>query len=61
MDIHPETIDDPTQYYVGNGANGSSFDVLELKEIPDHSSILGKVLFVCRPPSRDSIVFSAEI
>lgn len=61
MDIHPETIDDPTSYYVGNGANGGSFDVLELKEIPDHSSILGKVLFVCRPPSRDSIVFSAEI
>lgn len=61
IDIHPETTDDPTSYYIGIGASSTSFDVLELKDIPDHSSILGKVLFVCRPPSRDSIVFDAEI
>lgn len=56
IDIKAST-DDQESYYVGRQANKETYDILELQEIVDSSSILGKVILVCRPPSRDSIVF----
>lgn len=56
MDIKADTSDEES-YYVALKKDGKTYDMLELKDIEDVSSILGKVVLVCRPPSRDSIIF----
>jgi len=55
LDINA-SIEDEESYYVGLQAN-KTYDILELEEIEDSTSILGKVVLVCRPPSRDSFIF----
>jgi hypothetical protein len=52
---------DPGAYFVGKKAGSETYDVLELKNIDDSSTVLGRVLFICRPPSRDSIIFDGEM
>jgi hypothetical protein len=47
------TSDDASSYYVAQGAGGS-FDLLTLGAIPDTSTIVGKVILICRPPARQT-------
>ena len=47
------THDDPSSYYVAQAAGGS-FDLLTLGAIPDASTIVGKVILICRPPGRQT-------
>ncbi len=46
-------FDDATSYYVAQDAEGS-FDLLTLDAIPNPSTIVGKVILLCRPPARQT-------
>ena len=46
-------FDDASSYYVAKDGEGS-FDLLALGAIPDTSTIVGKVILLCRPPARQT-------
>jgi hypothetical protein len=55
------THDDTSCYYVAKAGADGGYDLLTLNAIPDTSTIVGKVVLVCRPPSRQSVDFDQEM
>lgn len=53
VEIKPDDLDSETEYYLAK-INGG-VDLVQHSEITDKDTVLGKVLFLCRPPSRDAI------
>lgn len=53
VEIKPDNLDSETEYYLAKVNSG--VDLVQHSEITDKDAVLGKVLFLCRPPSRDAI------